>query len=126
MRQVDTIVLVRDILRTKEFYQGVFGLEILHDWGAMIVFRNRLAFHQADKLHPQERMAAEIPSGSLGCGNLVIYIETPDLDATRALLKGRGVPFVHDILSPPWGGHILRVKDPDGHLVELGGPSQSG
>ncbi len=120
MRQIDTLVLVADIGRTKAFYTGHFGLELLHDWESMIVFKNRLSFHQADRLFPQEQLRAAIPA-RLGAGNLVIYLESADIEETFRALSARGVTIVHGLVATPWGGgRIFRVQDPDGHLVEIG------
>jgi hypothetical protein len=30
------------------------------------------------------------------------------------------VTFVHDIQEQPWGQRVARLRDPDGHLVEIG------
>lgn len=31
-----------------------------------------------------------------------------------------GVSLVHDIRKFPWGQNVLRLYDPDGHVVEIG------
>jgi catechol 2,3-dioxygenase-like lactoylglutathione lyase family enzyme len=120
MRQIDTIILVADIERTRRFYEGLFALEVLHDWKSMVVYCNRLAFHQADLLFPQEALRGVLP-GRLGTGNLVVYLESPDIEETFRDLLARDCEIVHGLVSTPWGtGRIFRIKDPDGHLVEIG------
>jgi hypothetical protein len=33
-----------------------------------------------------------------------------------------GVEFVHPLREQPWGQRVVRVYDPDGHIVEVGEP----
>ncbi|NJL72789.1 MAG: hypothetical protein HC888_15090 [Candidatus Competibacteraceae bacterium] len=121
MKQVDTIVLVKDIEKTREFYTRHFHLEILHDWKTMIVFKNRLAFHQVDKLFPQEELAAHLEFNSMGRGNVVIYLETENLEESLEYVKRNGIEVIHGIVTFPWNkDRIIRVKDPDGYIVEIG------
>ena len=119
MRHIDTIVLVKDIARSKAFYGERLHLAVQHDWGSMVIFSNRLALHQADLLQPRELLAGVVTSGPLGCGNLVLYFETPTLEEDCREMERRGVAMVHGITALPWG-RIFRVRDPDGHLIEIG------
>ena len=71
MRHVDTIVLVEDIERSKKFYTEIIGLDILHDWGNMVVFRERFSIHTADALQPFEESGKFINPGKQGRNNLI-------------------------------------------------------
>lgn len=124
MKQVDTILLVKDIKESHKFYIENFGLEVLHDWDSMMIYKNRLALHQKDKIQPQE-FASSLGAGD-NSGSVIIYIE---LDRTESLedkldyLKNKGVEIIHDIFSLPWQ-RIFRVYDPDRNIIEIGEPSE--
>jgi predicted enzyme related to lactoylglutathione lyase len=121
MKHIDTIVLVRDIERSKTFYTQLMGMEILHDWGNMIVFKERFAIHQANALQPQDLIGPHIHSGDQGLGNLVLYFETEDLEGEYQKLQNAGVKMVHGIIDVPWQ-KLFRAYDPDGHILEIGAP----
>lgn len=119
MRHVDTIVLVKNIEKSKAFYTDILKLDIIHDWKSMVIFSNRLALHQADLLHPQE-IRSYIQSDAFGAGNLLIYLETANIEIAFDRLKKKNIELLHGIVKLPWGGKIFRIKDPDGHIIEIG------
>lgn len=119
LHHVDTILLVEDIAISKKFYAQVLGMEILHDWGAMVVFKDRLALHQASELQPRAETGKFSQSG--GHGNVIVYLQSDDLEGAYQELKEGGVEFLHGILSLPWE-RLFRVYDPDHYVVEIGEP----
>lgn len=121
MKHVDTIILVNDLEISKVFYMNVIGLEILHDWGNMIVFKERFAIHQANALLPVEIIGKQTQPGKQGRNNLIIYFEAEDLDAAYERLVRNGAGILHGIVQLPWQ-KIFRAYDPDGHILEIGSP----
>ncbi|MBB2181472.1 VOC family protein [Lachnospiraceae bacterium MD1] len=51
---------------------------------------------------------------------LYFYFTTSDLEAFSKKLKSHNVTFIHDIRLHDWGEKVIRVFDPDGHLLEIG------
>lgn len=121
MKHVDTIVLVEDVRRSRAFYEGLLGLEVLHDWESMVVYRDRFAIQQVSGVLPADNSARLFAPSDLGRGNLIVYFETDDLEGSRDRLRAAGVPVVCDIVQLPWQ-RMFRVADPDGHVVEIGEP----
>jgi len=121
LNHVDTILLVEDIQRSKCFYQDTLGLEVFHDWGSMVVFNDHLALHQAGLLQPQQEISKFIQPGEQGRGNVVIYLQSDDLEGCFQSLTQAGVTVVHGILKLPWE-RIFRIYDPDGYVIEIGEP----
>lgn len=121
MRQIDTILLVEDIRISKEFYTEILGLEILHDWESMIVFKNRLAIHQANLLLPKEETVKFLEPGKQGRGNVIVYVETINESLVDCMkrLQDKKVTIVHGIRELPWQ-RIFRINDPDNHIIEVG------
>lgn len=119
MKHIDTIILVENIEISKKFYMEVIGLEILHDWGNMIVFKERLSIHQANALLPEWDMKKLITQGKQGKGNVVIYFEAENLELDFQNISNKGAKIVHGILELPWQ-KIFRIYDPDCHIIEIG------
>jgi len=121
MKHVDTILLVEDIQRSKEFYLKVLGLEVLHDWDVMIVFKERFAIHQVGRLLPENEAAQFCRDGKQGRGNVIVYFEADNLDVVYQEMQAQKVNIVHGIVRLPMQ-RIFRIADPDGYIIEIGEP----
>jgi len=121
MKHVDTIILVEDIHRSKAFYIDVIGLEILHDWDAMVVFKDRFSIHQADRVLPEHETAQIFRKGKQGQGNVILYFEVDDLQTAYTDMQVKGVDIIHGIVQLPHQ-KIFKIADPDGHIIEIGEP----
>lgn len=121
MKHIDTILLVKNIDKSKEFYLKYFQLEIVEDWKSMIIFNNRLSIHQADQLFPQDKLINHIKLDSLGSGNIIIYLETKNIETSYIEMVNNKIEILHEIVTFPWNNDkIFRVKDPDGYIIEIG------
>jgi catechol 2,3-dioxygenase-like lactoylglutathione lyase family enzyme len=49
-----------------------------------------------------------------------LYLETKDVTATAATLKGNGVRLVKDVHETPWGTREFVIKDDQGHTLYFG------
>lgn len=121
LKQVDTILLVQSMVVSRQFYTGLLGLEILHDWQTMLVFKERLSILQASELQPQNEIQGFIQSGTGTRSNVVIYLQSDDLETCCQQLTEAGVRFLHGIIALPWE-RVFRIYDPDGYLIEIGEP----
>ena len=64
-------------------------------------------------------------TGRLGADNFELYFECPDLDSAWARVEAAALGpnrIVHPIEEQPWLQRGFRLRDPDGHLVEVGEP----
>ncbi len=121
MKHVDTIILVEDIETSKEFYINTIGLEILYDWGNMVIFKDRFSIHQANKLMPEQEINKLIHTGKQGHNNVDIYFEAENIEDEYNKIFQKGVKIIHGIIELPWQ-KIFRIYDPDNHIIEIGGP----
>ncbi|MDY4443071.1 MAG: VOC family protein, partial [Butyricicoccus sp.] len=46
--------------------------------------------------------------------------EEDDFDAFAARLKQRDISYVHGVKEHTWGQRVVRIYDPDGHILEIG------
>jgi catechol 2,3-dioxygenase-like lactoylglutathione lyase family enzyme len=116
------VIFVQDIDTSRRFYEGLLGQQVLMDHGPNVGFAGGFAIWQAD--HARQIMGQQPPDepGPLGRGNLELYFETGDIESTVARLVDADMPLVHPLHEQPWGQRVIRVYDPDGHIVEIGEP----
>jgi catechol 2,3-dioxygenase-like lactoylglutathione lyase family enzyme len=118
-----SIVFVKDIQVSKTFYTEVIGLKVVQDHGAIVLFENHLAIHQAHELAVTiwKREAPSDTDQPQGQHNLLLYFETNELEAIFARLRSQ-VRLIHPIEQQAWGQKVFRFYDPDGHVIEIGEP----
>lgn len=121
MRFINPIPFVRDIVRSREFYQNRLGLKVLEDFGNFVLFESGFAIHEGAAL---EQTVWQKPSQSdepYGRGNLLLYFEHDDVDAAFENIAPH-VELIHPIERQAWGQRVFRFYDPDRHAVEIGEP----
>lgn len=112
------VVFVRDIEKTKKFYQVLLHLEIEYDFGKNVAFKGGLAIWE---LRDEHIVPQQLKSRMLNHGNrFELYFETTDFDASYNMLKQQQIEFLHEKHIEPWGQYTVRFYDPDGHLIEIG------
>ena len=122
---MNTIVFVKDIERSKQFYTDVLEIPVEEDLGIIVFFKNRLVLHAADKLSrtvfKREKLSSRFRQGR---NNVLIYLETDDLEASFQKIAAHGVKMIHAIEKQAWGQRVFRFFDPDKHIVEIGEPQE--
>lgn len=113
------VLFAREITTMTVFYRDVLQQQILHDFGACMIFRNGLSLWQ---LGEELKIAKKLgylwaPEGNR---NLELCFETEDFPAAVTRLRQAGVTFVHEEEEEPWGQYTVRLRDPEGNLLELG------
>lgn len=108
---------VRDINVARKFYEEIFGLTVVDDFGRNIAFDNGLSLQQDfDWLTgiPKEEMKHKE-------NNCELFFEADDFDLFVEQLKTRSdVKFLHDVYEYDWGQRVIRFYDLDAHLIEVG------
>lgn len=114
----NVIALVSDIKESKHFYEDIIGLKINQEFDTFILFEDDFAIHKADLFY--EYINKPYHGEKMGRGNVDFYFTTSDLESYRDKLREAGVIFIHDIRRHDWGESVIRVYDPDGHILEIG------
>ncbi|CAN7364532.1 VOC family protein [Rhizobium sp. LjRoot258] len=121
MRFINPIPFVRDINRSKEFYNELLGLKIIEDAGNFVLFESGFAIHEGQSLSQtiwnQKHDAAE----PYGRRNVLLYFEHGDLNAAFESIAPH-VELIHAVEKQAWGQRVFRFYDPDGHAIEIGEP----
>jgi glyoxylase I family protein len=114
----------RDVSRAVAFYTTELGCQLKHQQGEAFA---AVTCGGLDLLlsGAESSGARPLPDGQLqepgGWNRLVLAVD--DLSSTVAVLRGRGVPFRHDIIAGP-GGKQIQMLDPDGNPIELFEPAR--
>ena len=121
LRAPDYVVLiVEDLDRSLEFWQGVLGLALGHRAGGYAQLdtgHTRLAFYERAAMSETLGLALRPPAPD--APGFEIGFRVDDVDAAYAELIERGVEGATPPATRDWGQRTAYVRDPDGHLVEL-------
>jgi catechol 2,3-dioxygenase-like lactoylglutathione lyase family enzyme len=116
-----TVLFVSDVSISKDFYQNVFSLEVEHDFGENIVFKDAFSIWQRKRVE-------EIVFGSNqkidnnGIKNVELYFETAEIDKIWEKIKAKEIEIIHGLKEEPWGQRTLRFFDPDHYIIEVAEP----
>ena len=116
MKLKNSVLVVTNIDRTVEFYNKVFGLHVIMDFGANKTLTGGLAL-QTVETYKEFIGTSEI---SFGGNNFEIYFEEDDFDKFIDKLKEFDIEYVHPIIEHSWGQRVVRIYDPDEHIIEVG------
>lgn len=120
------MVVVRDVPASSRFYQRVLAAESGHggDEYEQIVSNGEILvqLHAVDVEDHHGRLAD--PDQPFGNG-VLLWFEVADFEATLEQVRATGAPVVHDVhTNPNARQQEIWVRDPDGYLVVLAGPSE--
>ncbi|MDP9809540.1 catechol 2,3-dioxygenase-like lactoylglutathione lyase family enzyme [Rhizobium tibeticum] len=121
MRFINPIPFVRDINRSKEFYNELLGLNIIEDAGNFVLFESGFAIHEGQSLEQTIWGQTHDAADPYGRRNLLLYFEHGDLDAAFENIAPH-VELIHAVEEQAWGQRVFRFYDPDGHAIEIGEP----
>lgn len=116
-----TILYVRDVRATVDFFTRAFGLtpRFVHDGGdyaEMETGGTRLAFSSVALMQSLGKTVAE---GPVAAPAFELAFETGDVQAALDRATGAGAALVQDCRTMDWGQVTAYVRTPDGTLVEL-------
>jgi catechol 2,3-dioxygenase-like lactoylglutathione lyase family enzyme len=123
MKLTAFLIVVEDIAVSRRFYEEVFCEKVLYDFGENIQFESNLSIHQ--KAHFARVTGISANDIANKTHNAEIYFEEDDLEDFFARIQALRIPMLHGPSEQPWGQRVLRLFDPDGHLIEVGETLQS-
>ena len=119
LRLQNPLLVVADMERSRNFYKTVLDLETVSDLGANVVLEGGLALQTLDSW---AGLLGKTPGEiTFGGNDSEIYFETGDFDGfLRRLFETPSVELVHAPLEHRWGQRVVRLYDPDRHVIEVG------
>lgn len=112
-----TLIAVKDIERSKQFYGQLFDQAVTMDLGWNVTLSGGLVLQQ------EFAWLCGLPKESVSekSNNMELYFEVDDFDAfLQKLACYPGVELVHPPKKHDWQQHVVRLYDPDGHIIEVG------
>ena len=111
------LLAVQDVEVSKKFYKQLFEQEVVLDLGKNVTFSGGFAI--------QEDFAwlTDIDPDSFvrKSHNMELYFEVEDFDAFLHLLEQHSeVKLVHPPKKHDWQQRVVRIYDPDLHMIEIG------
>jgi catechol 2,3-dioxygenase-like lactoylglutathione lyase family enzyme len=116
-----TLLFVKDIKRSRSFYESVLGLEFEHgndNSASFILGPDALLLLDNggadDLLSP-----TDVEHDTIRGADSVIITSVDDVDALYDELSAKGVEFIRTPEDRRWGKRCAHFKDPDGHVWEI-------
>ena len=105
-------ITVRDLGRSKDFYQNVLGMKFLFDAGSM-------CFFQCGEI----RFGIGVSDEPVQLRGTILYFRVEDIEKTHDLLREQGVEFLQPphlvARMPDYELWLAFLKDPDGNTLAL-------
>ena len=116
MKMKNPMLVVTDIDKSVEFYKKVLGLRVIMDFGANKTLTGGLALQTLDTW----REFIGTDDISFGNNSSEIYFEEDNFDKFAERLQKFDVDYVHPVKEHSWGQRVVRIYDPDKHIIEIG------
>ncbi|MEM6553005.1 MAG: ankyrin repeat domain-containing protein [Planctomycetota bacterium] len=98
---------VADLVRSRAFYEGVLGAEVLSSGDNAI-----------DLKLGDVRIRAYVQLGEYRRQHSGLGFLVEDIDAKVETWRAQGVAFNGGLREEPWGGRVVTIRDPDGNLFD--------
>ena len=118
----NVLIVVKDIERSRKFYQDVFGLQMIVDNDGNMILTDGLVLQE--KQYWKEFLEKDIiPENNAS----ELYFEESDIEGFIDKLEKLypDVKYVNHLLTHSWGQKVVRFYDLDGNLIEVGTPMNS-
>ncbi len=122
---VDTMLCVRDLVRSLGFYRELLGFEVAWQWDSIAAIElasSRVYLFTESPPTEDKPQVWLVPTEDAERGSVILVLRVKDCDQAYDEICGRGGTFLTPPATPPWGGRRCFLHDPDGYLIELEQP----
>jgi len=118
MKFSGTLLVVRDINRSRKLYEGLLGCVVAMDQGVYLAYTNGIALQEEKTwLSFVDKQADEI---TYGANDGELYFEEHEIESFFIRLRVFDVELIHELHEHSWGQRVVRFYDMDGHIIEVG------
>ncbi len=119
MKLRNVLITTNDIHHAKQFYQDLFGLEVLLDNDGNMILTEGLVLQDADIW--KKFLNRDIVSQN---NATELYFEERDIEGFVEKLERLypDIQYVNRLMTHSWGQRVVRFYDLDGNLIEVGTP----
>lgn len=122
MRFQVALLAVQDVERSIKFYKELFEQEVVLDLGKNVTFSGGFAIQEDFAWLTDIDPTSIVPKSN----NMELYFEVEDFDAFLiSLEKYPNVELVHPVKKHEWHQRVIRLYDPDFHIIEVGESMES-
>lgn len=118
MRLKNILIVVKDIEISKAFYQDLFGLRVITDFGGNVILTEGLVLQKKDQW--EEAIGQCVCQGG---NDAELYFEEYDLESFVERLKGSryDIEYItkYEKTAEKDSKKLVRLYDPDGHMIEV-------
>ena len=119
MKLKNILIVVKDIEKSRKFYQDLFGIELVLDNDGNMILTEGLVL-QDEKIW-KSFLDRDIVPKSNSCE---LYFEEQDIESFIEKLDRLypSIEYVNRLMTHSWGQRVIRFYDLDGNLIEVGTP----
>ena len=119
MKLKNVLIVVKDIEKSKQFYNDLFGLNTVLDNDGTMILSEGLVL-QEEKIW-RDFLGKEIIPKNNSCE---LYFEEQNIEAFIEKLEKMypSIEYVNRLMTHSWGQEVIRFYDLDGNLIEVGTP----
>lgn len=119
MKLKNILIVVKDIDKSKQFYQELFGLEVVLDNDGNMILTEGLVL-QDEKIW-KDFLGKDVIFKNNACE---LYFEEKNIEAFVEKLEKLypDIKYVNRLMEHSWGQKVIRFYDLDGNLIEVGTP----
>ncbi|MFP5259087.1 MAG: VOC family protein [Acidobacteriota bacterium] len=114
-------LFVADMDRARAFYEEVLGQSPMHVLAGYVAYPHFCLWATATARRIVFDEEAAAPDGPMGRDNLELYFEDAAIEDAFERVMTRA-EVIHPMKCAPWGQRAFRLRDPDGHIVEVAEP----
>ena len=105
MKFHSTVIFVKQIGQSKDFYTRLLDFSVEHDFGKNVILSNGLTIWDIQDNHIISKQLDPRKESS----RFELYFESEDIDTKCNLLEKAGIKFLHKIHEEPWGSEDFSV-----------------
>ena len=120
MKLKNTLIVVKDIEKSRRFYNDLFGIDLVLDNDRNMILTEGLVL-QDEKIW-KSFLDRDIVPKSNSCE---LYFEEQDIESFVEKLEALypSIEYVNRLMTHSWGQRVIRFYDLDGNLIEVGTPT---
>ena len=119
MKLKNILIVVKDIEKSRKFYQDLFGIDLVLDNDGNMILTEGLVLQDEKKW--KSFLDRDIVPKSNSCE---LYFEEQDIESFIEKLERLypSIEYVNHLMTHSWGQRVIRFYDLDGNLIEVGTP----
>jgi len=122
LESIEWLILITDHYdQSRAFYKEILGLRLQREAPEEHFAQFQMKNNCYLALFGRKEMTKILGARCLNKpgGAVYAFAETENVDKTFRELKSRGVEFVKEPTTQPWGQRTAYFRDPDGHIWEI-------